>query len=76
MCCSVSARGTLKGKAVFFLPLIVSVAFFLIADIDSPRGGLIILHPRNLESVSKSIQMGVHLPVNSPGPREGARLDP
>ena len=27
------------------LPLIVSVAFFLIADIESPRGGLIRVHP-------------------------------
>jgi len=31
------------------LPLVVSTAFFLIADIDSPRRGIILVHPRNLE---------------------------
>jgi hypothetical protein len=31
------------------LPLVVAVAFFLIADIDSPRGGVIRVHPQNLE---------------------------
>ena len=36
------------------LPLIVSIAFFLIADIDSPRGGTIHLHPQNLISVAES----------------------
>jgi hypothetical protein len=30
------------------LPLIVSISFFLIADIDSPRGGVILVHPENL----------------------------
>ena len=38
------------------LPLALSVAFFLIADIDSPRGGLIRVLPRNLESLSHSIR--------------------
>jgi hypothetical protein len=30
------------------LPLIVSISLFLIADIDSPRGGVIRVHPSNL----------------------------
>lgn len=30
------------------LPLVVAVAFFLIADIDSPRGGVIRVSPQNL----------------------------
>jgi hypothetical protein len=38
------------------LPLIVSIAFFLIADIDSPRGGAIHVHPQNLISVAESIR--------------------
>jgi hypothetical protein len=38
------------------LPLIVSIAFFLIADIDSPRGGAIHVHPQNLVSVSESLR--------------------
>jgi hypothetical protein len=33
------------------LPLVVAVSFFLIADIDSPRGGVIRVHPQNLESL-------------------------
>jgi hypothetical protein len=37
------------------LPLAVSVSFFLIADIDSPRGGVIRVQPRNLLSLSQTI---------------------
>ncbi|HSY72541.1 MAG TPA: hypothetical protein VK798_09875 [Alloacidobacterium sp.] len=40
---------------VIILVLIVSVSFFLIADIDSPRGGLIHIHPNNLTSLAKSL---------------------
>ena len=60
ICCNLlagyNARGS-KGKRKWFflLPLIVSIAFFLIADMDSPRGGLILVHPQNLESVSRSL---------------------
>jgi hypothetical protein len=38
------------------LPLIVSIAFLLIADIDSPRGGLIRVNPQNLLSLSQSLR--------------------
>ncbi len=38
------------------LPLIVSIAFFLIADIESPRGGLIRVPPENLLSLSQSLR--------------------
>ena len=38
------------------LPLAVSISFFLIADIDSPRRGLIHVVPQNLMSVSQSLQ--------------------
>jgi len=37
------------------LPLAVSISFFLIADIDSPRRGLIRVHPTNLISLSQSL---------------------
>jgi hypothetical protein len=36
------------------LPIAVSLAFFLISDIDSPRGGAIRVAPHNLISVSES----------------------
>jgi hypothetical protein len=46
-----------EGKAILFLvlPLVIAISFFLIADIDSPRGGLIHLNPQNLTSLSESL---------------------
>jgi hypothetical protein len=38
------------------LPLIVSVSFFLIADIDSPRRGVIRVPPQNLIALSQSLK--------------------
>jgi hypothetical protein len=40
---------------LFVLPLILSVSFMLISDIDSPRGGLIRVKPQNLESLEQSL---------------------
>jgi len=37
------------------LPLAASLSFFLIDDIDSPRGGLIRVQPQNLLSLSQSL---------------------
>jgi len=37
------------------LPFIVSLAFLLIADIDSPRSGIIRVAPRDLTALSESI---------------------
>jgi len=37
------------------LPLVVSVTFMLIADIDSPRGGLIRVQPQNLMNLLESL---------------------
>jgi len=45
-----------KAKRFTILPLIVATAFFLIADIDSPRGGVVRIHPENLEDVCRSWQ--------------------
>jgi hypothetical protein len=46
-----------KAKSVLLLvlPLIVSIAFLLIADIDSPRRGLINVIPQNLLSLYQSL---------------------
>ena len=38
------------------LPLVVSIAFFLIADIDSPRRGVILVNPQNLVSLVESLR--------------------
>jgi hypothetical protein len=48
-------RGRDAGKFALVLPLIVSIAFLLIADIDAPRHGLIEVRPQNLESLAKSL---------------------
>jgi hypothetical protein len=44
-----------KTRRLFILPLIVSVSFFLIADLDSPRGGVIRVSPQNLSSLLQSL---------------------
>lgn len=38
------------------LPLAVSISFFLIADIDSPRGGVIRIQPQNLYALAQSLK--------------------
>jgi len=38
------------------LPLVISIAFFLIAEIDSPRHGLIRVVPHNLVTLSQSLR--------------------
>ena len=42
-------------RIFLILPLAVSVAFFLISDIDSPRGGAIRVAPQNLLSLAQSL---------------------
>jgi hypothetical protein len=37
------------------LPLAIGISFFLIADIDSPRGGVIHVHAVNLEALNHSL---------------------
>ena len=45
------------GRLLFLvLPLAVSVSFYLIADMDSLRHGLINVEPQNLESLSQSLR--------------------
>ena len=43
-------------KLLMVLPLVVAVAFFLIADIDSPRRGTIHVHPQNLETLRDGLK--------------------
>ena len=45
-----------ESKLLLILPLVVATAFFLIADIDSPRGGTIRVHPQNLLILSQSLR--------------------
>ena len=50
-----SRRAAARNRLFYFLPLVLAIAFFLIADLDSPRGGVIRVHPQNLQSLSASI---------------------
>jgi len=51
--------GARKAQAesilLLVLPVLVSVAFLLIADIDSPRGGVIRVSPQNLDSLVQAL---------------------
>jgi len=40
-----------NSRLFIVLPIVVGVSFFLIADIDSPRGGVIRVRPQNLQSL-------------------------
>ena len=42
-------------RTLLIVPVVVSIAFFLIADIDSPHGGGIRVAPHNLLSLSESL---------------------
>jgi hypothetical protein len=61
ICCNLligyGARGANRRSGLLLvLPLIVSISFLLIGDIDSPRGGLIHVAPQDLVSLSQSFQ--------------------
>ncbi len=43
------------SKLLPILPIVVSIAFMLIADIDSPRHGIIRVRPQNLTSLAESL---------------------
>jgi len=51
-----AARGGTVGMLLLtIMPLLISTAFLLIADIDSPRGGVIRVSPQNLLSLSQQL---------------------
>jgi hypothetical protein len=50
------ARNFQKNIGLFMIfPFVISVSFFLIADIDSPRGGVIRIEAQNLIALKKSL---------------------
>jgi len=52
-----SARNfKMKSLLSLVLPLVVAIAFFLIADIDSPRRGVIRVMPQNMISLQESLR--------------------
>jgi hypothetical protein len=62
ICCNLligyGARGgEAKTALLLVLPLVVSISFSLIADIDSPRGGIVRVRAQNLTSLSQSLRL-------------------
>ncbi len=60
ICCNLligygALHGT-KAHLLLVLPLVLSISFLLIADIDSPRGGIIRVRAQNLQSLAQSLQ--------------------
>ena len=50
------ARNFEKNVGLFMIfPFVISVSFFLIADIDSPRGGVIRIEARNLVALKNNL---------------------
>lgn len=50
-------RPDAKNILLFVLPFLVAISFFLIADIDSPRGGIIRMAPENLANLAHSLHV-------------------
>jgi hypothetical protein len=65
ICCNVligysARRSSRQAILLLTLPLLGSVAFLLIADLDSPRDGLIHVVPANLVNLSDSLRSPQH----------------
>jgi hypothetical protein len=61
ICCNLlvgygALRPEAEGLLMLVLPMVVSISFFLIADIDSPRCGVILVQPQNLVNFAQSLQ--------------------
>jgi hypothetical protein len=60
LCNTMIAYGSLQRHSLsippLVLPLVVSIAFLFIADIDSPRGGLIHVVPQNLLNLAATLR--------------------
>jgi hypothetical protein len=60
ICCNLlfgygARNARIEARLLLVLPLVVAISFLLIADIDSPRGGIIRVSPHNLLSLSASL---------------------
>ena len=57
--CNLMIGYVAHGRSSFLflvLPIALSISFFLVADIDSPRGGIIRVCPQNLQSLAESLR--------------------
>jgi hypothetical protein len=60
-----ASGASVRSLLLTILPLLLATAFLLIADIDSPRGGVIRVSPQNLLSLSEQLAL--------PTPQSSAR---
>ena len=51
-----ASRARVEALMLSVLPLVVAIAFLLIADIESPRSGTISITARNLEALAQSLR--------------------
>jgi hypothetical protein len=51
-------RGGARTTLLLVLPLVIAISFTLIADIDSPRGGVVRVSAENLTSLARSLHAG------------------
>ena len=51
-----TSGGTPRSLLLLILPLLIAIAFLLIADIDSPRGGVIHVSAQNLVSLAEQMR--------------------
>ena len=62
------ARNFKKNIVLFMIfPFVIAISFFLIADIDSPRGGVIRIEPRNLLELKNSLNPKTEAKASSKG---------
>jgi hypothetical protein len=51
-----TAKPERSAPILMILPIVLAMSFYLISDIDSPRGGLIRVRPQNLEILAASLR--------------------
>jgi hypothetical protein len=60
ICCNFLFGYRLRSKAgaklLVVLPIVISIAFMLVADIDTPRHGIIRVNPQNLIGLAASLR--------------------
>ena len=52
-----SANPDRRGKLfLLVMPTLIAIAFLMVAEIDSPRGGIIQIHPENLKALADTLR--------------------
>src|SRR5262245_17040387 len=59
MLVGIGAKNEQSAGILIILPIVISIALFLIADIDTPRRGIISVIPANLLSLHQSLQAAI-----------------